>query len=297
MIGPRARAHAAGGLAATALALLVAGCQRGGLPEVGTVRVAQGALSDPLREAGLTGEALERAARDGLAAAGFGLSGGEKAHRARLDVVAVRLAPGGTLTQPPQVQIAVELVLSPPPGRELPEHRGAGAGAAPFSSGVQGAWSGALADATREAASALAVAVRAEAKTPEALIADLDAPDARVREAAIRVLAERRNPAAVPALVARLADPDVEVRHRAVGALALIRDPRAVGPLIDVSREGDPAFTARLARIIGDIGGSEARGYLLTLEAGHEDGRVRSAAREALAEMDRRSADAAQAAR
>jgi HEAT repeat protein len=64
-----------------------------------------------------------------------------------------------------------------------------------------------------------------------------------------------------------------------------------VPPLIELSRSGDPALTARVARIIGDIGGPEAEGYLLTLEAGHPDPRVRTAAREALEELAARARD------
>ena len=60
-------------------------------------------------------------------------------------------------------------------------------------------------------------------------------------------------------------------------------------PLIDYSRRNDDgAHTARFARIIGDIGGNEARGYLLTLESGHMDPRVRAAAREALQDLEQR---------
>jgi len=47
-----------------------------------------------------------------------------------------------------------------------------------------------------------------------------------------------------------------------------------------------------VARIIGDIGGREAEGYLLTVEAGHPDSRVRRAAREALGEMRARAREA-----
>jgi hypothetical protein len=69
-----------------------------------------------------------------------------------------------------------------------------------------------------------------------------------------------------------------------------------VGPLIDYSRRNDDgAHTARFARIVGDIGGSEARGYLQTLESGHIDPRVRAAAREALEDMDERESERGQA--
>ncbi|GAO03286.1 HEAT repeat protein [Anaeromyxobacter sp. PSR-1] len=108
----------------------------------------------------------------------------------------------------------------------------------------------------------------------------------------MRVAAERRAREAVPALVERLRDPEPEVAHLAVGALGQLRDPRAVGPLIDLSQRGDGGMALALVRIIGDIGGPEAEGYLLTLEAGHPEPRVRAAARDALAELRAREAEA-----
>jgi HEAT repeat protein len=84
--------------------------------------------------------------------------------------------------------------------------------------------------------------------------------------------------------------------HRIVAALAQIGDERAVGPLIDLSRGSDAAVTARLARFIGDIGGAEAEGYLLTLASGHSDARVRDAARKALDDLGARAQEAALAA-
>ena len=80
-------------------------------------------------------------------------------------------------------------------------------------------------------------------------------------------------------------------------ALARIGDRRAVAPIIDFSlRLDDGRHTARYARIVGDIGGGEARGYLLTLESGHVDPEVRAAAREAVAELEAREREAARVA-
>jgi HEAT repeat protein len=151
------------------------------------------------------------------------------------------------------------------------------------------AWRAALRQASRRAAEGLALAFAEEAKSPEKIIADLDSKDPRVRDHAVRVLADRKSSVAVPALIARLRDDDPRIVQRAVGALAQIGDERAVGPLIDLSRGGDAALTARLARLIADIGGAEAEGYLLTVEAGHADPLVRRAAREGLGEMRARA--------
>jgi hypothetical protein len=282
---------------AIALALLAgAACDRGPAPvHIASIRIAQGALVEPLREAGLEPPALEGAARDALVAAGFRMGDGDRAHRARLDVVAVRLAPprgtGGV-----RVEVAVELELAPVAEGADDPRRETGTGSAPLAPGQAGeTWTAALAAATREAAGALALGFAEEAKPVEKLVVDLGSPDARVRQAAARVLADRRSPAAVPALLERLQDPDPEVVLRAVGALAQIGDPRAVGPLIEISRRGDGAFTARVARLLGDVGGREAEGYLLVLESGHSDPRVRRAASEALGDLRARRADASRA--
>jgi HEAT repeat protein len=77
------------------------------------------------------------------------------------------------------------------------------------------------------------------------------------------------------------------VAHRAVGALAQIKDPRAVPALIDLCRGGDSALTLRMARIVADIGGRDAEGWLLVLQVSHPDPRVREVAGEALDELRR----------
>lgn len=280
-------------LAAALVAALAGGCDRRQRSvNIVSLRVAQSALAEPLSEAGLEPAALETAARGALSAAGFAMGDGPRPRRARVEVVSVRLAPGGGAA--PRVEVMVEIELSPvEDGKAGGAVRETGTGSAPLGAAAPAAaWRAALGSASREAAEALALGLAEEAKPIEAVIRDLAASDARVRQRAVRVLAERRSREAVPALLERLGDPDPEVVHRTVGALAQIRDPRAVGGLIDVSRRGDGAFTARLARLIGDIGGAEARGYLLTLESGHGDPRVRYAAHEALDEMARAAASA-----
>jgi HEAT repeat protein len=137
------------------------------------------------------------------------------------------------------------------------------------------------------AAAALALALAEEAKGDAEVIRDLESGDPRLRDLAVRVLADRRNPAAVPALIGRLQDPDAEVANRAVGALALIGDPRAVGPLVELSRRREGPFVVQMVRAVGDIGGAEAEAYLETLAAGHRDPRVVEAAKEALQDARR----------
>lgn len=278
-----------------AILILLAGsglaCGRGAVHVV-SVGASAGVHAEALRSVGLDRAALSAAASAGMTEAGFRMGDGPRSYRARLEVVALRRRPvedGAAMAE-----IVVELELSPAVARGSSVLE-TGAGAARIQpGGPADAWGRALQIAVREAAAGVALALSEEAKPAEKLIRDLGSGDVRVREQAIRVLGDRRSREAVPALIGRLGDPDPLLAERAAGALAQIRDPRAVGPLIDYSRrDSDGARTARFARIIGDVGGSEARGYLQTLESGHLDPRVRTAAREALQDLDEREREAA----
>lgn len=284
-------------LVATA-ALLVAACSRGPTPvHVASIRLAGGAVPAPLREVGVGEGILEGVARAALRDAGFRLGDGARPHRARIDVLEVRLL-AGAASGAARAEVTIEIELAPSDGADGARRETGRAAVGLGDARVpQEAWLAAVGQAARRAADGLALSFAEEAKPAEALIADLSSTDARVREHAIRVLGDRRARAAVPALVARLREEDPRLATRIVGALAQIGDERAVPALIDLSRSADPAATARLARIVGDIGGAEAEGYLLTLESGHQDRRVRSAAREALAEMKARADEAALASR
>jgi HEAT repeat protein len=195
--------------------------------------------------------------------------------------------------------VTAELVLAPVARGASPPLRQSATAAVPLPAGgpAREGWLAALRQAAQRASEGLALAVAAADKPEGTLIADVSAKDPRVREHAIRALGERRSRAAVPALVDRLDEEEPRLAHLVLGALAQIGDERAVPALIDVSRGGDAALTARLARYIGDIGGTEAEGYLLTLASGHADRRVRKAAREALEDMTARAEEAALATR
>jgi hypothetical protein len=273
--------------------VLASGCGRRSA-YVASVRASAGPYREQLAALGLGRAALEDAARQGLGDAGLRMGGGRRSYRARLEVVAFRAGrarPGGD----PTAELVLDLELSPvgeESGQAIPLVE-TGYGVQPAPSGLDAhAWREALAGAVRQAATGLALALSEEEKPTRKLIADLESSDPRLREQAMRVLADRRAGEAVEALIRHLRDPDRDLRERAAGALAQIRDPRAVGPLIEHSRETeDGVETARYARIIGDIGGGEARGYLETLEAGDPDPRVRTAAREALGDMAARERD------
>jgi hypothetical protein len=256
------------------------------VPSVTRVKV-DAALADAVAEAGLDGAAVEAITRAALVEAGFRLQPATvRAFEARVDVVALRLvavAPDQGL----QAEVAVEVELAPSPGDEPPHKETGRSSVRVGTSGPSQAVRAGLASAVGEAIRALRVSVAADVKTSEALVADLASPDERVRGQAVQSLGDRGVKAAVPALLERLRDSDPKVAHRAVGALAQIKDPRAVPALIDLCRGGDPALTLQMARIVGDIGGRDAQGWLLVLEAAHPDPRVRETAAAALDELRR----------
>jgi hypothetical protein len=155
------------------------------------------------------------------------------------------------------------------------------------------AFAAALETAMIEAVSALRDQIDARRKTDAQLIADLQAPDARVRDYAIRVLSDRRSPAAVPQLIARLEDPNPDVARRAAGALIAIGDRRAVGPLIEMTRRRRGEDVGPILYALASLGGPEAEAYLFTLESGSPDEEIRRAAKGAYADLLRRKKDEA----
>ena len=150
------------------------------------------------------------------------------------------------------------------------------------------AFDAALDAALRDAVAALDQQIQARDKTEEALLKDLTDPDARIRDYAIRVLADRRSPAAVPHLIARLQDPNPEVARRAAGALIAIGDRRAVTPLIDMTRHRRPEDAGPILYAIASLGGPEAEAFLFTLESGAPDEETRRAAKGAYDDLVRR---------
>lgn len=273
-------------LAGMALAtVLVAGCRKTAPPpRVESVRVAESSLA-AAGELGLERAAVEAAARRALLEAGFVLAAEPPGYRARIEVIGLRLVPGtgGGL----RVQARVELELTSAEGKE-PARRDVGTGGQAIGEGGPGQAAGAaLGAAIGEAARGLRVGLTAEGKPVEALLADLESSDARVRDHAVQALGERRDPRAVPGLIRRLSDADRQVVDRAIGALAQLRDPRAVPALIDLSRGTDATIALRLVPVVGDIGGPDAEGWLLTLEQADPDPRVRAAAAEALSGLRR----------
>ncbi|BDG07722.1 HEAT repeat domain-containing protein [Anaeromyxobacter paludicola] len=275
--------------------LLCGGCRRA--PHLGLERVvvSQSAAGDRLLLVGVGAEAVREAARQALLGAGFEPlpASGEAARDwrpffGRAAVLASAAEPGAAGS----VAVVVELEASPADGDE-PALRARARGASapePGEAGLGPAFRRALASALGGAAQSIALDLLEERKSDRDLLADLRSPERRVRDSAVRALADRKNAAAVPGLIERLRDDDPELVERAVGALGQLGDERAVDPLIELSLRRGPELTARLARVIGDLGGVEAQAYLLTVASGHPDEGVRVAAAEALGEARSRAA-------
>jgi hypothetical protein len=202
-----------------------------------------------------------------------------------------------------EVTVALELVVPGPQGEiertvaESSSRRPTGAEAVGGSDpeARQAAFEGAFDGALRDAAAGLAAQLEVRKKSDKDLERDLSSPNVRTRDYAVRLLADRRNPAAVPLLLARLQDESPEVVRRAMGALVTIGDQRAVGPLIGLTFRRPPQFVAEVLYSLGSLGGADAEAYLYTLERGAAEPEVRRAAVEALAELRRRREETARA--
>ncbi len=155
------------------------------------------------------------------------------------------------------------------------------------------AFDAAMDAALRDAVAALAAQLDARGKTDDELIRDLTASDPRVRDYAIRVLADRRSLAAVPQLIARLQDPAPDLARRAAGALIAIGDRRAVTPLIEMTRHRRAEDVGPMLYAIASLGGPEAEAFLFTLESGAPDEETRRAAKGAYQDLLRRKKEEA----
>ncbi len=124
-----------------------------------------------------------------------------------------------------------------------------------------------------------------------ALLAALDAPDARVRDFAITSLGEQKSTRAVLPMCERLSrESKPALVLRLLGALVAIGDERAVLHIIAQDHHRDPQFLVQLIYAVSAIGGSVAEAYLVTVASGHHDEEVRKNAERALEElMARRS--------
>jgi hypothetical protein len=140
----------------------------------------------------------------------------------------------------------------------------------------------ALKRALSQVAEAAGMQLAAADREDAALLQDLQSQDDRVREFALRVLADRRNPAAAPLLIRQLQDEDPQLVRQAIGALVEMKARDAVPALIELVKDREIGFVQEVVFAIGEIGGTEAEAYLFTVAQGHDQPDVQAAAKQAL---------------
>jgi len=140
---------------------------------------------------------------------------------------------------------------------------------------IRGAMPGLIQRAVRQ--------LEASRKAPDALVADLrGTPEAR--EAALRVLVERRDPRVYLAVAEELEGTDPLALRRAIGLAVELGDRRAVPLLITLAQDRSDGVLQEALYALGILGGKEAQAYLFTLASGHDSAAVRAIAEEALRE-------------
>jgi hypothetical protein len=154
---------------------------------------------------------------------------------------------------------------------------------------AQAAWATHTERAVRDVVSSIGARVRIAGGDAAALLAAMRSTDEDLRDEAIRVAAERREPSAVPLLIAMLRSDDHLLRDRAIGALAAIGDPKSVRPLTEVARFRDVTDLPKVLDALAAIGGPEARAYLEFVASGHDSPEMREMAEKALAHLDKRA--------
>lgn len=140
----------------------------------------------------------------------------------------------------------------------------------------------ALEAALRQVSESAVMQLTALERDNAGLVQDLQATDARIREFALRTLAERKHPAAAPLLIEQLKSTDPDTVRRAIGSLVEMRAASAVPALIDLSRGKEVGFLQEIVFALGEIGGSEAEAYLYTVAQGHDQPAIQAAAQQAL---------------
>jgi hypothetical protein len=148
-------------------------------------------------------------------------------------------------------------------------------------------------DASREALAAAVISAVEEARAladysdlkDVELLKHLADESPRRRHAAVRLLAERKNPAALEPLLAELPRADDDALRRVMGLLVALGDPRAAGPLIEATKRKDPVLQREVVFALSAIGGEDAEAWLYTVAQGHDDPLVRASAQQALDEL------------
>ncbi|MBI3184289.1 MAG: HEAT repeat domain-containing protein [Myxococcales bacterium] len=145
----------------------------------------------------------------------------------------------------------------------------------------------ALAQVLGELVSSSHLLLVAAAKPEGELLKDL-AGKGGEKEAAIRVLTDRRNPKVAEALIEKLGSSDLDEVRRAMGALIELKEQRAVPAMIDLGRARNLIFQREVLFAVSELGGAEAEAYLYTVAQGHDHPDIRAAAEQALAELTAR---------
>jgi HEAT repeat protein len=136
--------------------------------------------------------------------------------------------------------------------------------------------------AVRQAAVAALVAVR-HPESERRVLALLDDPDPRCREAAAKLVPRLAPRPGVEALRRGCVDAVEAVRRAAVTALAALDDPRALPIVLDTFRDGAPPVRAAAARALAAVRSTSPRVALALLEGlGDPDAWVRYFAARAL---------------
>lgn len=297
-------------LVAALAALLLAGCKSDErLAWIDRITVSEAELAshprldlDPDSIAQTVRSALRDHGAFGLTEPGSTGKDGKDARQVRVEIVFLRTLPpvmapaGDDESQPLRAEVGVEMVLT---RRGDPRIVVDGKGQQPFlargPAARQSAFTQALDSAIRDGVGALAMHLDIAGKSEAELVAQLQSPDGRRREMALRVLAERKSPAAIPHLIERLQQEERDEQLRALGGLVAVGDPLSVPALIDATLGADPGFLIQLVYAMGEIGGKEAEAFLFTASTGHQEDAVRAAASEALAGLRAAAASAATA--
>ncbi len=277
-------------LAACAAALSACNRLPPGAVAVGSLSVSEGNLAR-VRDLAIPADQVRRELKSSLERTRQFALRERASARVRLEIESARRFTADV--EMAEVQLILELTAPSPQG-ELERTVSEGAGRAKVTQGGPDAgkpvapFEAALREALDDAARGLAFQLESRRKTDEELARDLSDPDPRVRDYAIRALADRRSPAVVLQLIARLGDENPAVALRAVGALVAIGDRRAVEPLIEMTRKRPPQLVAQVLYALASLGGATAEAFLYTLESGAPDDEVRRAATEALVELRRK---------
>lgn len=172
-----------------------------------------------------------------------------------------------------------------------------GAGTERYATRARGGAGGSAGEATETALAAriagdlidgFAARQRLHEGSPAAVHAALSADGGELREEAIRVAGERQLRDEAPRLLALLDDPDERTRDAALGALIALRDRRAVKVLTRSRSLRDRREMRKIIEAVSILGGQEADDYLSFVAASHDDDDIRAAAAAARERLLRR---------